>query len=321
MRAPRLCRGAPISEIMKLIFPEDGAPVSQGDPYIFKANGKYYIYATGVEGVETYVSDTLLTGWKYFGRTLTEKGRKEFWAPCVIERGGLYYMYYSSMPEESDDVHTQEIRVAVSHSPEGPFEYQKTLLLPFSIDPHVVKSGEDYYIFYSVNDAEAERAGTYIALDKLSDMFTAEGKPVAVVVPTLDEEIFMYDRFRKGQNWHTVEGAFYFRKGNDHYVTYSGNCYQNEKYFLGYAYAHGNEDDIRKLRFEKQPSKDVYAPLICRNNVEEGTGHNSVIEEDGRDYIVYHARDYAADKTLPDCRTARICPLIADGRLLKVIRN
>lgn len=306
---------------MKLILPQEGAPVSQGDPYIFKANSKYYLYVTGIKGVETYVSDRLLTGWKYLGRTLTEPNRKEFWAPCIIERDGTYYMYYSSIPEEEDDVHKQAVRVAVSASPEGPFVYQKTVLPAFSIDPHVVKSGKDYYIFYSVNDAEAERAGTYIVVDKLTDMYTVEGNPVPVVVPTLDEEIFMYDRFRKGQNWHTIEGAFYFRKGDDHYVTYSGNCYQNEKYFLGYAYAHGDENDLRKLKFEKQPNKNVYAPLVCRNEFEEGTGHNSVIEEDGNFYIVYHARDLSCDKSLPDCRTARICPLIVNESFLKAERK
>ncbi len=306
---------------MKLIHPEEGAPASQGDPYILKANGKYYIYATGICGVETFTSDRLLGGWKYLGRTLAEAGMTEFWAPCVIERDGVFYMYYSSVPSGTEDMHEQAIKVATSSSPEGPFVYRKTILPAFSIDPHVVKSGEAYYIFYSVNDWTAERAGTYIVADKLLDMFTPEGKPVPIVVPTLDEEIFMYDRFKKGQNWHTVEGAFYFRVGDDHYVTYSGNCYQNEKYFLGYAYAHGRENDVRRLRFEKQPSADIYAPLLCRNSEEEGTGHNSVIEEDGKLYLVYHARDYSADRSLPDCRTARICPLTAKGKVLKAERN
>lgn len=63
---------------MKLIKQEQGAPVSQGDPYILKANGKYYLYATGIRGVETYVSDRLTEGWKYLGRTLTEAGMKEY---------------------------------------------------------------------------------------------------------------------------------------------------------------------------------------------------------------------------------------------------
>lgn len=305
---------------MKLIFSEKGAPVSQGDPYVLKTDKGYYLYATGIDGVETYRSDKLLSGWRYLGRTLVEQGMKEYWAPCVIERDGIYYMYYSSIPKEEDDVHRQAVKVAVSDSPEGPFVYKKTVLPAFSIDPHVVKSGDGYYIFYSVNDAEAARAGTYIVVDKLSDMFTVEGNPKAVVVPTLDEEIFMYDRFRKGQNWHTIEGAFYFRKGDDHYVTYSGNCYQNEKYFLGYAYAHGKEDDLRKLKFEKQPSEHVYAPLICRNDEEEGTGHNSVVEENGNFYIVYHARDLTANKSVPDCRTARIRPLTVNGKILKAER-
>ncbi len=306
---------------MKLITPEKGTPASQGDPYLLKANGKYYIYATGTDGVEAYGSDRLFSGWKYLGKALTEAHCKEFWAPCVIERDGVYYMYYSSVQEGEADMHKQAVKAAVSSSPEGPFVYKKTILPAFSIDPHVVKSGKDYYIFYSVNDENGERAGTYIVVDKLADMFTPEGNPQAAVVPTIDEEIFMRDRFRKGQHWHTVEGAFYFRIGNDHYLIYSGNCYQNEKYFLGYACAHAEEDDLRKLKFEKQPSASVYAPLLCRNDKEEGTGHNSIVEEDGKYYIVYHARDISADKTLPDSRTARICLLKAEGKTLKAVRD
>lgn len=305
---------------MKLIHPEKGSPASQGDPYILEANGKFYLYATGVDGVELYTSDDLFSGWKYAGKALREQGRIEYWAPCVIEREGTYYMYYSSVREGTKDMHEQSIRVATSSSPEGPFSNRSTVLPPFSIDPHVVKSGENYYIFYSMNNWDAPRAGTFIAVDRLTDMFTAEGNPVPVVVPTVDEEIFLRDRFRKGQNWHTVEGAFYFRRGDDHFVIYSGNCYQNEQYFLGYAYAHGDEDDLRKLRFSKMPSNDVYAPLLCRNEEEEGTGHNSVIERDGNYYIVYHARDRAAKRDLPDSRTARIAPLLIEGNVLKVQR-
>lgn len=95
---------------------------------------------------------------------------------------------------------------------------------PFSIDPHVVKSGNDLYIFYSLNDYDAKRAGTLIVLDKMKDPLEVENKPKVVVRATLDEEIFMKDRFKKGQHWHTIEGAYYFRKGDYHYILYSGNC-------------------------------------------------------------------------------------------------
>ena len=39
--------------------------------------------------------------------------------------------------------------------------------------------------------------------------------------PTIDEEIYQKDRFKKGQHWHTIEGAFYFYKEGTHYLMYS----------------------------------------------------------------------------------------------------
>ncbi len=45
-----------------------------------------------------------------------------------------------------------------------------------------------------------------------------------------------------------------------------------------------------------------------------------MIEENGEYYIVYHARDIG-DRKSYDTRTARICPLKAEGEKLTVIRN
>ena len=118
------------------------------------------------------------------------------------------------------------MRVAVSDSPSGMFKQVKKLLPPFSIDAHAVKTPSGLYLFYCNNDYEAERAGTFIQCDKLTDPYTLERKPVAVVRPTIDEEIYQKDRFKKGQHWHTIEGAFYFYKEGTHYLMYSGACYQ-----------------------------------------------------------------------------------------------
>ena len=297
---------------MKLHFAENAKGRAQPDPYILKTEQGYFIYATGVEGVQVYRADSPFGVWEYVGIGLAEEGCHEYWAPCGVCEGGKYYMYYSSFPVGHTDVHEQAVKVAVSERPDGGFRYVKTMLAPFSIDPHVVKSGGNYYIFYSVNDYEAEHAGTYIVADKMTDMFTAEGKPVPVVRPSLDEEIFEKDRFRKGQHWHTIEGAFYFRKGNDHFCMYSGNCYQRETYFVGYSHAYGAEDDLRKLHFEKVPGADVYAPLLARSDEESGTGHNSVLEEDGKYYIVYHGRDNDAAGD-GETRTARIREMCVEG--------
>ena len=290
---------------MKLRFSGNAAGRSQPDPYMFKAEGKYYIYATGRDGVQIYRADSPFGEWEYLGIGLSEEGCHEYWAPCVVPEGGRYYMYYSSFPSDSADVHEQAVKVAVSDRPDGGFRFVKTMLPPFSIDPHVVRSGGDWYIFYSVNDYTAERQGTYIVVDKMTDMLTAEGHPVPVVRPTMDEEIFRRDRFEKGKHWHTIEGAFYLRVGDDHFCMYSGNCYENEYYFVGYAHARGKEDDLRKLHFEKYPDEHTYAPLLMRNAEESGTGHNSVLEEGGKYYIVYHGRDADAPAE-GETRTARI---------------
>ena len=219
---------------------------SQADPYVIEHNGVYYMYATHGEGVQLYVSNNFLD-WEYKGLCFEKEGNKGFWAPCVIENNGTFYMYVSYMPIDSLDVHTQHIVVATSNTPTGPFIYSNDLLEPFSIDPHVVKSGDDYYIFYSINDYVATRAGTLIVVDKLIDMKKVEGKPAIAVRATLDEEIFQKDRFKVGQHWHTLEGAFYFRKDDYHYLMYSGNCYQNENYF--------NYHGIKNALCGKEPDK------------------------------------------------------------------
>lgn len=303
---------------MKIINQLTDLKGSQPDPFIISDNGKFYIYCTGYDGVYCYISDTL-DNFNYYGKVLSVEGQKEYWAPCVVKIDGNFYMYYSSMPCDSDDVHTQAIKVAVSGRPEGPFEYVKDLLPPFSIDADVKVNDSGIYMFYSVNRYEGERVGTYIKVDKMSDPYTLEGNPIDVVVPTLDEEIFQKDRFVKGQHWHTIEGASYFFRDGYHYCLFSGNCYEKDTYYIGYSVAHSDEMQLNKLNFKKYPDDNTYAPLIKSNDYEYGTGHNSVIDVDGQLYVVYHGRDEVKTSHM-DTRTARICKLFADNGVLRVER-
>ena len=271
---------------MKLTF--DGGR-SQGDPYVIRHGDTYYMYATGAKGVQLYTARDKYH-WHYAGICYSLEGEKEYWAPAVLFYEGRFWLYYSSMGEWETDTHRQRMCVAV-------------------------------YMYYSTNDYEAERAGTLIVVDKMLSPTKMCGHPQVVVRATLDEEIFMRDRFRKGQHWHTLEGAFYFRVGDDHFLTYSGNCYQNETYYIGYAVAHGHTDDLTKLHFHKYPDDNTYCPLVAKNDVEEGTGHNSVLAEGGHLYLFYHGRDYGTRGTAADVRTARVCEIAErDGKLEVVSR-
>ena len=298
--------------------------IGQADPFILESNGKFYIYTTGKDGIYAYSSDSLLEGWKFEGRVFTYPDVYDFWAPSVIEIDGTYYMYcsfefFGDTPDEGG--HKQTMHVSQSKSPLGPFENAKQLLHPFSIDSHVVKNENGLFIFYSTNVFDTERPGTVIVVDRLLDPVTPEGKPAEVVVPSIDEEIYRRDRYKKGSHWHTIEGAFYFKEGDWQYVMYSGACYENEKYFIGYARAKTDETDLTKIKFEKYPDDKTYAPVLNSNEWEEGTGHHSMIKHEGQWYAIYHARNVEEDGLEGDRRNARICKLNVDDGVITAERK
>lgn len=304
---------------MHLLKVEKDNYIGQADPFILKSGGRYYIYTTGHDGVYAYHSDNLFDGWQFAGKIFTLPDLKAFWAPSVIELDGKFYMYnsieiYNDTPDKGG--HRGAMFVSEADNPLGPFTNPTQLLHPFSIDSHVVKNESGLYIFYSSNRFEGERIGTCIYVDKLVNPREVEGNPVLVVEPTLDEDIYMRDRYKKGQHWHTIEGAYYFKEGDWQYVMYSGNCFEQPTYYVGYARAKTDELDLRKIKFEKYPDANTYHPVLSANDFEEGTGHHSMIKEDGQWYAIYHARDYDDELNASafDARNARICKLnVNDG--------
>jgi GH43 family beta-xylosidase len=293
--------------------------IGQADPYIIEHNGKYYIYTTGDDGLYGYSCDTLLGDWKFEGQIFTLDGRDHFWAPSVIYLDGKFYMYFSfeyyeDVPDQGG--HHQAMHVAVSDNPMGPFTLAGQIAHPFSIDSHIVKTDAGLFLFYSPNTFEGERIGTHIVVQKMKDPYTLEGEPTVVLLASIDEEIFKRDRYKKGQHWHTLEGAFWFQEGDWQYLMYSGGRYEDETYFVGYAAAKTTEQDLTKVKFQKMPDANTYAPLLRSNDWEEGTGHNSVIKVDGQYYCVYHARNTQADGLDGDRRNARIAKMhVADGKI------
>ena len=225
---------------MHLLKIEPDCYPGQADPFILKSAGRYYIYVTGHDAIYAYHSDQLLEGWQYYGPVLSVPGLKAFWAPSVIELDGKFYMYNSMegsgvTPDQGG--HDGSMHVSISDSPLGPFQMVKRILPPFSIDSHIVQNEAGLFLFYSSNRFEGDRIGTCIYVDKMLDPFTPAGKPVLVVEPTMDEDIYWEDRYQKGQHWHTIEGAFYFREGDWQYLMYSGNCFEKPTYYIGYARA------------------------------------------------------------------------------------
>lgn len=284
---------------------------SQPDPFIFEDDGRYYLYVTAGKGTEAYSADDPFGEWKFEGVVFSLAPHHNYWAPSVIKIGDWYYIYVSC----EDEGMFQFLHVARAKSPLGPFEDAKCLFDKFSIDSHVVQTEAGLFLWYAEDNKDTDRIGTRVYVDRLIDPYTPAYQPREVIVPTFDEEIFMRNRYNDGRDWHTIEGAFWFEEDGWQYVMYSGACYENDTYHIGYASAKSTEADLTKVDFVKHTADGAFDPVMIKNDYEEGVGHHSVLKYKGEYYAIYHGRDVDTNDGLKgDRRTARICKLhVKDG--------
>lgn len=295
----------------------DGKKHTNPDPFILRWCGKYYCYATDEFGVKVSISSDLVN-WDAKGYVIKEECRHHYWAPSVLYKNGVFYMYYSNIPIEEPDCHHQQLKLAKSDNPEGPFVWEKTFFDKFSIDSHPVQWNGELYMLYSVNDwygTEEQVAGTCILLDKMKSPEELEGQPKLVVVPSLKQEIYAANRFDDGRDWYTIEGACHVVHGNKCWMLYSANAYENVDYFVGTAVAE-NKECFYDMEWKKYPDENTWVPLLKKNDKVEGTGHNTVTKAPNLvdDWIVYHGRD-AEDELVfgTEQRVMRIDPLYYNG--------
>ena len=300
---------------MKMKFDAEGLRRTQPDPFIFEDGGKFYMYVSAMyesEGVEAYCADDLFGEFRYIGIVTETPGGHDFWAPSVIRYEGKYYMY-TSFRAPGVNIN-QPLYVLSADRPEGPFKNPKRLYDEFSIDSHAVETEAGLFLWYAKDNRAHEKVGTRVYIDRLLDPYTPAYAPREVLLPDFPEEKFTPQCNENG-DWYTIEGAFWFREGEWQYLMYSGGCYQDDTYHIGYAVAKSDETDLTRVDFVKHTENGAFAPVIIKNEFEEGTGHHSVIKYRGEYYAVYHGRDYGAlDGGYREARTARICRLtVKDG--------
>lgn len=295
---------------MKLEF--DVKNRKQPDPFIFEDEGRFYLYVTAHDGVEAYSSNDIFGQWHFEGIVAAIDGGHQYWAPSIIKLDGRYYIYFSCIIGNDFEF----MHVMSADSPLGPFENPKRLYDYFSIDSHVVKTEAGLFLWFARDeDDHKERVGTRICIDRLLDPYTPEHKVKDMIYATLDEEINT-NKYTRECPWHTIEGPFWFCEDGWQYVMYSGACFENAMYHIGYASARTDEKDLTRVSFEKHTPSGKFSPVLIKNAFEEGTGHHSVIKHNGAYYAIYHARDYLEtnDERYVERRTARVCKLhVKDG--------
>lgn len=274
-------------------FPNHKQPILSGfhaDPEVLYSNKtkKYYIYSTtdgtpGWGGHDFSVfSSTNLVDWKDEGKMLDVKGDQvkwatgNAWAPCIIEKKGKYYFYFSAHNPKSN---RKEIGVAVSDNPTGPFVDSGAPIITDEDRPKEARGGQaidvdvfkdpksgKYYLYWG--------NGFMAGAELNDDMMSVKKETITHMTP-------------KGgnlQTWAFREGAYVFYRKDTYYFMWSVDDTGSPNYHVCYGTAKSplgpiNIDENNYLVIKQKPEDQIY-----------GTAHNSVLQIPGKDewYIVYH---------------------------------
>lgn len=245
------------------------------DPEVAVFNNEYWIYPTYSAEYEkqTFMdafSSKDLVNWTKHERIIdtdaVKWAKRAMWAPCTVEKGGKYYLFFAA-----NDVHKGEvggIGVAVSDSPAGPFKdlLGKPLINDIvngaqPIDQAVFKDGMQWYIIYG--------GWGHCNLAKLKSDFTAlepfeDGKLYKEITP-------------EGY----VEGPLMFERGGKHYFMWSEGGWGDASYRVAYAMADSMNGPWKRIGTVIEPNPEIAS----------GAGHHSVLKAANNQwYIVYHRR-------------------------------
>ncbi|MFC7674352.1 glycoside hydrolase family 43 protein [Mycolicibacterium sp. GCM10028919] len=291
------------------------APTDVADPFVLAADGWFYLYHTGHDvGVPVYRSRDLVS-WSGTSLALAPDpaipwAACDFWAPEVVFRDGLFYMYVAATSRRADGApDDDERRLAVAHAetPMGPFELSDRPLIEdvWAIDAHPFQDTDgSWWMFYNVRNDETRYADGTIgcgnAVARLPEPQRMSDDRRTILVPT--------ERWEGNADgsWYWNEGAFVVRRGQTLLQTYSGGWFADGTYAIGTATADRPDGPWRK-----NPDN----PLLVSSEQVVGPGHDCIVTgPDGfTDFLVYHAH---ADGEA--CRSAFIAEMhwVDDGFVL-----
>ncbi len=289
--------------------------VRAADPHIALLGDRYYIYATEAGKTEpgfALWSSPDLRSWSSegmiyrFAESRWARGRD--WAPCIAERNGRYYFYFSA-----DD----RIGVAVGDSPAGPFhDPLGAPLCPYKDDISVIDpmafiddDGEAYLYWGAVPAAWL--------IGKVTDIMTT------LSVRKLNRDMISFD----GPELPTVETPSSASGGYGPHVEASFVLKRDGVYYLMWSHGSWNaadDENAYRVMYATGPSPlgpwtKQPAPILstCRDIDAIGPGHHSVVQIPGRDewFVAYHNHKGDADR--------RVCidrmEFNADGTIKTVI--
>ncbi|ULL15160.1 glycoside hydrolase [Paenibacillus sp. H1-7] len=238
---------------------DNGNFYGEGDPFILKFNGTYYLYTSTVDdkpGVKVWSSEDLVH-WEYRGLCATEPVTKGAYAPEVVYWNGEFYMYTALLQDDGSTPRGH--RVLKSSSPTGPFT-ARTGSKVTGIDGHVFIDDDGQWYFYSTGSGN-------IDVRPMSDPYTFGEKSNTGAA-------------MKG--W--TEGPTVIKRHGKYYMTYTGNHIWSDAYRVDYA---SSTNPLKGF----VPAVSQNPILLSTEGNHAGLGHNTIVRgpDLDTDYIVYHS--------------------------------
>lgn len=264
------------------------------DPVIIKADNAYYVFCTGV-GIPIRKSTDLLT-WERPspGRVIQqipEWVRKTMpnvfdqWAPDISYFNGKYHLYYSVSTFGSNRSVIGLATNLTLNAEDAAYEWIDQGLVLESIASNNYNCIDPNLVIDS-DDAAWLAFGSFWTGIKMRRLDYATGKPST-------EDTQLYSLAQRFENDGAIEAPFIIRNGDYYYL------------FVSFDSCCRGRDSTYHVMVGR--SEAITGPYLDRDGVEmlkgggtqvtfpterwRGPGHNAILQEDGVDYIVYHAYD------------------------------
>ena len=263
------------------------------DPTIRKFGDTYYIYATtdgtgnGYGPAQVWVSKDFVN-WKNI--VMNWPTTEVVWAPDVVQQPDGKYRYYYCEP--------CNINIGESTSPIGPWRNilgkEDAVMVPdryihnvITLDPQLFRDDDGCEYLYFTTWGIYKGFGCGVAkLNPQSSVHSSQFKDARFwnennPFPIAADEFFSEKRLIPNTELKDIfEAPFVFKRNGIYYFTYSSGSCHTDTYRVQYA--------VSKVG---PMGPFTYKGELLTTNEDEtvhGPGHHSILEQDGRYYIVYH---------------------------------
>lgn len=269
--------------------------LNRADPFIHRHDDGHYYFTASVpeyDRIEVRRSPTLaglaaadgVTVWR-----APESGPASslIWAPEIHHADGAWYVYFAAAPSRDivDDLFQHRmyaLRSTAANPLEGQWEELGRVdsgLDTFCLDATTFEHrGQRYYVWAQKDPNIPGNTNLYIA--PMSTPWQLAGPPVLLTRPEYDWEV---------QGFLVNEGPAVLIRNGKVFLSYSASA-TDERYCIGLLHADAGADLLDPASWNKSQQ-----PVFVTDTERQvyGPGHNSfTVSEDGRDLLVYHARNY-----------------------------